>query len=230
MRKPLVLAVDDEPGILRLIRRELSDVYEVITAENGEAALEAVLNVAATHRPDLMILDLSMPEMDGLKVLQQLRAHSDIPVILLSGRNTDQDKLDGFTQGADDYLTKPFSGQELVARVGAVLRRVSYPVEQPEKVCRAGDIEIDLTRRFVLQSGRPVHLTSAEWRLLECLAEHSGSVVTNAHLLASVWGAEYKTELQLLRVVVSRLRAKLGWSPESEILKTISGHGYALLP
>jgi two-component system KDP operon response regulator KdpE len=222
---PLVLAVDDEAGILRLIKLELAaQGLRVITAPNGEEALR----LAEEQRPDIVLLDILMPEMTGLEVMRRLRERSDAPIILVTARDAEADKVSGLEQGADDYIVKPFSPDELAARIRAVVRR-SSGAAPTERVVRSGDVEIDLNRRLVTRAGEPVTLTRTEWLLLQHLAANAGKVLLNAELLTKVWGPEYRDDLQYLRVWVSRLRRKLEAEPsEPKIIITRPGIGYLL--
>jgi two-component system KDP operon response regulator KdpE len=221
--EPLVLAVDDEAGILRLIKLELSTQgFRVVTAENGESGLR----MAEEHRPDIVLLDIVMPDMTGLEVMRKLRERTNIPVILLTAKGSDADKVRGLEMGADDYLPKPFSPEELSARVRAVLRR-AVGSSGLENIVRAGDVEVDLNRRLVKRGGELVTLTRTEWMLLQHLAANSGKIMLNAELLSKVWGPEYRDDLQYLRVWVSRLRRKLEVEPSSpKLIKTFQGIGY----
>lgn len=220
---PLVMAVDDEPGILRLIKLELSTQgFRVITAESGQEALRA----AEEHRPDIALVDIVMPEMTGLELMRLLRERSPLPVILLTAKGGETDKVRGLELGADDYVAKPFSPDELSARVRAVLRRVSGGAT-PGQVVRARGVEVDLNRRLVKRDGELVSLTRTEWMLLQHLASFPGKVMLNAELLGKVWGPEYRDDLQYLRVWVSRLRKKLEDDPSHpELIKTFQGIGY----
>ena len=221
--EPLVLAVDDEAGILRLIKLELSSQgFRMITANNGEEALR----MAEEHRPDIVLLDIVMPDLTGLEVMRRLRDRSSVPVILLTAKGSDADKIRGLELGADDYLAKPFSPEELSARVRAVLRR-SIGSSSTENIVRAGDVEIDLNRRLVKRDGQLVTLTRTEWMLLQHLASHPGKIMLNVELLAKVWGPEYRDDLQYLRVWVSRLRSKLERDrSDPQLIKTFQGIGY----
>jgi two-component system KDP operon response regulator KdpE len=222
---PLVLAVDDEAGILRLIKLELAaQGLRVITAPNGEDAMR----LAEEQRPDIVLLDVLMPEMTGLEVMRRMRERSDAPIILVTARDSEADKVSGLEQGADDYIVKPFSPEELAARIRAVVRR-SSGAAPTERLVHAGDVEIDLNRRLVTRGGEPVTLTRTEWLLLQHLAANAGKVLLNAELLTKVWGPEYRDDLQYLRVWVSRLRRKLEEDPsEPQIIKTRPGIGYML--
>jgi len=223
--EPLVLAIDDEPGILRLIKLELlSQGFRVITAEGG---LEGV-RVEEAHNPDIVLLDIMMPDLGGLDVMRRLRERRDVPIILLTARGADADKVRGLELGADDYLAKPFSPDELSARVRAVLRRCAV-VEGANRQIHIGRLTIDLHRRLVLRDGKVVVLTRTEWMLLQHLASNPGRVMLNAELLSKVWGPEYRGDLQYLRVWISRLRKKIERDPATpEIIKTFQGSGYML--
>jgi len=224
---PLVLAIDDEPGILRLIKLELvAQGLRVITALSGEQGVR----MEEEHRPDIVLLDVSMPERDGYEVMRQLRDRTDIPVILLTARSTDGDKVKGLELGADDYLAKPFSPEELTARVRAVLRR-SVGKHEAEHIIEAGPVSIDLHRRLVTRFGEPVDFTRTEWRLLQQLVANPGRVMLNTELLSNIWGPEYRGDLQYLRVWVSRLRKKLEVDRSSpQLIKTYAGIGYMFMP
>jgi two-component system KDP operon response regulator KdpE len=223
--EPLVLTVDDEPGILRLLKLELTaQGFRVISATGGEEALKLV----EEQRPDIVLLDVIMPDMTGLEVMRRLREVSSVPVILITAKDTDTDKVQGLGLGADDYVVKPFNPEEVGARVAAVLRRSVGP-QNVERVLNIGDLEIDLNRRLVLRGGEVVSLTRTEWLLLQHLAANAGRVMLNAELLSKVWGPEYRDDLQYLRVWVSRLRRKLELDPANpHIIKTKQGIGYLL--
>lgn len=220
--EPLLLVVDDEAGILRLMKLELSaHGFRVITAGDGESAIA----MAEEHRPDAILLDIMMPGASGLEVMRRLRERSNVPVLLVTAKDKDTDKIRGLELGADDYIVKPFNPDELGARVRAVLRRALS--QDVERVVRAGNVEIDLTRRLVHKSGEPVALTRTEWLLLQHLAVNAGKVMLNTELLTRVWGPEYRDDLQYLRVWISRLRAKLEDTPSSpRIIRTLQGIGY----
>ncbi|HLF71209.1 MAG TPA: response regulator transcription factor [Dehalococcoidia bacterium] len=224
--EPLILAVDDEAGILRLIKLELSSQgFRVVIASNGEEALR----LAEQQRPDIVVLDILMPEMSGLEVMRRLRERTSIPVILLTAKDHDEDKVRGLELGADDYIVKPFNPEELSARVRAVLRRGFRPSAGGESIVRVGEVEIDLNRRLVKKEGEVISLTRTEWMLLQHLAANAGKVMLNTELLSKVWGPEYRDDLQYLRVWVSRLRSKLEPDPSSPtIIKTLQGIGYLL--
>jgi len=221
----LVLAVDDEAGILRLLKLELAEQgFRVITAGDGAEALR----VAEDQRPDIILLDVMMPEMTGMEAMRKLREQTDAPIIFVTARDSDKDKISGLEQGADDYIVKPFSPDELGARIRAVLRRASG-AQPTERLVRAGDVEIDLERRRVTKQGEQVDLTRTEWLLLQSLAANHGKVMMNAELLSKVWGPEYRDDVQYLRVWVSRLRAKIEANPsEPAVVVTRPGIGYML--
>jgi DNA-binding response OmpR family regulator len=223
--EPMVMAVDDEPGILRLIKLELSTQgFRVVTAGGGEEALR----VSEEHRPDIALLDIVMPEMSGLELMRRLRERSPLPIILLTAKGSESDKVRGLELGADDYLAKPFSPDELSARVRAVLRR-STGSSSPDNIVRAGDVEIDLNRRLVRRNGEILSLTRTEWMLLQHLAANAGKIMLNAELLSKVWGPEYRDDLQYLRVWVSRLRRKLeDDASDPHLIRTFQGIGYML--
>lgn len=222
---PLVLAVDDEPGILRLIKLELTPQgFRVLTAESAAEAME----VAQEYRPDIALLDIVMPDMSGLELMRELRERGDLPVILLTAKGSDTDKVRGLEMGADDYLAKPFSPDELSARVRAVLRR-AVGSTAVDNIVRIDDVEIDLNHRLVRSGGELISLTRTEWMLMQHLAANAGKVMLNAELLSKVWGPEYRNDLQYLRVWVSRLRHKLEKDPSKpRLIKTFQGIGYML--
>ncbi len=221
--EPLVLAVDDEPAILRLVRIELAaQGFRVVTTTNGPDALRLM----DEQRPDLVLLDILMEEMSGIEVMRRIRERANVPIIFLTAKGRDADKVRGLELGADDYVTKPFHPDELAARVRAVLRR-STSTSAPDNIVRAGPIEVDLTKRLVRKSGEAVAMTRTEWMLLESLAANYGKVMLNSELLSRVWGPEYRDDLQYLRVWVSRLRGKLELDPSRpQIIKTRYGIGY----
>jgi two-component system KDP operon response regulator KdpE len=221
----MVLAIDDEPGVLKLIKLALSSQgFRVITAESGEAGIR----MEEEHRPDIAVVDLVMGEMDGYEVMRRLRDRTNIPVILLTAKGSDADRVKGLELGADDYLPKPFGPDELCARVRAVLRR-SVGGPGIEQTLQCGPVSIDLHRRIVTRDGEAVTLTRTEWMLLQHLAANPGRIMLNGELLSKVWGPEYKGDLQYLRVWVSRLRKKLEADPSNpQLIKTFQGIGYML--
>ena len=221
-----VLVVDDDRQMLRAVANALNARgYVVVTAEDGSEALEA----AAEHKPDLVLLDLGLPKMDGQTVIARLRAWSKTPVIVLSVRESQEDKAAALDAGADDYLTKPFGTTELLARMRAVLRRASS--ERPDPVLRFDELEIDFHRGLVKLEGEAVHLTPTEYRLLSTMASSPGKLLTHRWLLQKVWGPGYSTESHYLRLYVRQLRQKLGDDPaHPRWITTEPGVGYRWLP
>ncbi|RAQ98433.1 DNA-binding response regulator [Thermogemmatispora tikiterensis] len=231
MRKTTILCVDDDPHLLRLVSRNLElEGYAVLTASDGEQALA----VFKEQQPDLILLDVMMPRLDGFSVCQRVREYSGVPIILLTARGQDQDKVRGLDLGADDYLTKPFSIEELLARVRAVLRRAQFSsgerVSGLRSIITVGDLTIDDTRHLVTRAGHEIALTPTEYRLLAYLAQHAGRVVTQDLLLERVWGAEYVGESHMLQVNINRLRRKLEDDPaHPRYIRTKVGVGYMLV-
>jgi two-component system KDP operon response regulator KdpE len=221
---PRVLVVDDEPQIRRSLRVALrANGYEVEEAATGEAALEQ----AATRLPELVILDLSLPDIDGVEVCRRLREWTQLPVIILSANGEDEAKVRALDEGADDYVTKPFSVLELLARMRVALRRAARASDTTAVVIRAGDVEIDLARRLVLRGGEEIHLTPTEYGVLRYLAEHAGRVVTHGQLLRSVMGPGYEDAVGSLRVYVASLRKKLeSDAAQPRVITTEPGVGY----
>lgn len=221
---PTILVIDDEPPIRRLLRAALEPQgYRVCEAENGQLGLQE----AVACRPDLVILDLGLPDMDGLKTLQQLREWSQTPVLVLSVRDREGDKVAALDQGADDYLTKPFGTAELLARLRVLLRRAPGATEDPVHV--VGPLQMDLAAHIVRVDGREVSLTATEFALLRVLVQHAGRVVTHKFLLRSVWGPAAETQSQYLRVYITHLRRKLESGMDQRLIRTETGIGYRLL-
>lgn len=227
MKKFRVLVVDDEQRILNFLSSKLrASGYEVLTAGNGAEALEQV----QAQEPDLVVLDVMMPKMDGFESLKELRAFSPVPVIILSAKGTNVDKVKGLDLGADDYLAKPFSPDELVARIEAVRRRLSPDEKRKayEKLS-LGDLTIDFKKRLVIARGEEVRLTRIEWLLLSELAQNAGSLMLYGDLLARVWGPEYRDDVQILRTWISRLRDKVESDPNNPaLIRTIPKTGYMI--
>ncbi len=220
-----VLVVDDEPQILRFLRTSLSaHGYRVLEASRAQEALTR----ATTERPDVVMLDLGLPDMDGLEVIRRLREWSNIPIIVLSVRGREDDKVAALDRGADDYLTKPFGMGELLARLRAALRhRLQSEVEEP--VFRAGGLLVDLAKRLVSVNGCEVKLTPKEYDLLRVLVVHAGKVVTHQYLLREVWGPTSVHETHYLRVYIAQLRQKIEPDPaQPHYLLTEAGVGYRL--
>jgi len=219
--------VDDEERILNFLRSKLkASGYEVFTAPNGPEALEQ----AQAQEPDLILLDVIMPKMDGFDILKELRRFSTVPVIILSARGADFDKIKGLELGADDYLPKPFNPDELVARIEAVRRRMG-PADR-DKVAESislGDVVIDFQRRTVFVNGEEKYLTRIEWLLLSELARNAGRLMFYEELLTRVWGPEYRDDIQILRTWISRLRYKLESDPKNpQLINTIPKTGYII--
>jgi two-component system, OmpR family, KDP operon response regulator KdpE len=221
-----VLIVDDEPQILRALRITLrAHTYDVIGAADGATALAA----AASGHPDLVILDLGLPDLDGVEVIRKLRAWTTVPILVLSGRMGSKEKVDALDAGADDYVTKPFSIDELLARMRAVIRRHGEPTS-PGTV-RIGQYDVDLAARVARRGDTVQHLTRTEWRLLDVLTRSPGSLVSHRELLEQVWGPTYLAETQYLRQYVAQLRRKLEDDPaRPRHLLTEPGMGYRFQP
>lgn len=201
---PRLLIVDDEPAIQRFLRTALDNgEFSLHQAENGRAALAAAVMV----RPDIILLDLGLPDMDGVEVIERIRQWSQVPIIILSVRDRETDKVRALDSGADDYLTKPFGVGELLARIRATLRRSQPPSLEP--VYRIDDLEVDLTRRRVLLEGEEIGLTPTEYEVLRLLITNAGKVLTHRQILKQLWGAAYLEQPHILRVNVSNLRHKL---------------------
>ncbi|MCE5216302.1 response regulator transcription factor [bacterium] len=219
-----ILVVDDEQAIRRFLRVTLdAQGYQVYEAETGKEALRAV----PACRPDVVILDLGLPDMEGHEVIRSLREWSPVPILVLSVREHETEKITALDAGADDYVTKPFAVGELTARLRAALRRTANTGN--EAVYAVGDLRIDLGRRQVSFAGQQIALTPTEYELLRALAQHAGRVLTHHHLLRQVWGASYEPETHLLRVNISNLRRKLEPDPSRpQYLLTEPGVGYRL--
>jgi len=227
MKKTKVLIVDDEPQILRALRAGLlAHGYDVVSAADGEEALDK----AATELPDAVILDLNLPKLSGLDVCRGLREWSSVPIIVLSVRDAERDKVAALDLGADDYLTKPFGADELLARLRVALRHAARVAGPPEPVVRAGAVTIDLARHVVKRGEDEVRLTATEYKLLAYLATNAGRVLTHTQILEHVWGPGYESETQNLRVYVSQLRRKLDPdSAQPQMITTEPGVGYRFI-
>ncbi|AUX29818.1 MULTISPECIES: response regulator [Sorangium] len=226
---PLVLLIEDEPQMRRFLRAMLAARgYRLVEAETGGEGIAQ----ATTRNPDLVLLDLGLPDMDGLEVTRRLREWSAVPIIVLSARGQEQDKIDALDGGADDYLTKPFSAGELLARLRVALRHAAHAARgaQAESAgFKVQDVEVDLARRVVLRAGEEVHLTPIEYKLLTTLIRHAGKVLTHRQLLGEVWGPAYAGQTHYLRVYMAQLRHKLERDPaRPQILITEPGVGYRL--
>ncbi|NIO69962.1 MAG: response regulator [Anaerolineae bacterium] len=222
-----ILVVDDEPRVVQLVRKVLEAVgYQVIAAASGEPAIEMV----ALEQPDLVLLDILLPhDLDGYEVCRRIREFSEVPVIMLTAKALESDVLHGFDVGADDYLTKPFSAKELVARVKAVLRRTQRPEEMVTATLTCGELEINFARRAVKVRGEKVSLTRTEYALLRQLALNANRVMLHQDLLTTVWGPEYRNDIDYLRAYIRYLRQKLEENPhEPRYILTTPGVGYML--
>jgi len=222
-----ILVVDDEPGILRAVRTVLDRRgFQVHEAETGMEALAAYKQ----QRPDLILLDLGLPDIEGLEVIRQVRATSNVPIVVLSVREAEQDKVKALDLGADDYLTKPFGIEELLARIRVALRHGLVAGDGTTAVFKTGDLEVDLEHRMVRVTGRQVHLSPTEYELLKAFVTHPNKVFTDRMLLQHVWGSEYGSEGHYLHVYMARLRKKLEQDPQNpRFLLTEPGVGYRLL-
>ncbi len=226
-RKVSVLVVDDDVRILRMMRRILElEGYQTFIASNGEATLSAL----DEQSPDLILLDIRMPDMDGYDVCRRIREFSQLPIIMVTAKDTDEEKIEGLDAGADDYVTKPFSSTELAARVRAVLRRTKFRDDNSEPTFRSNELTLDFAHHRVTLHGEEVNLTATEHRLLSYLTHNAGRVVTPDQILEKVWGEEYIGEYHLLRVSIARLRQKLGDDPKKpRFIATKIGIGYIFL-
>jgi DNA-binding response OmpR family regulator len=224
-----VLIVDDEPRYLRLLEANLrTEGYEVATAQDGVQAVD----IFSSQPIDLILLDIMMPRMDGFSTCQRIREYSNVPIIMLTAKGEEQDRVRGLDLGADDYLVKPFSATELLARVRAVLRRSQIPTETGQaRFFTHDDLKIDFARAEVWRGEQPISLSATEYRLLLQFAHNVGSILSSEDLLTGVWGPEYKNEKEILWVSIARLRQKLEEDPHSpNHIVTRSGLGYLMPP
>jgi two-component system KDP operon response regulator KdpE len=222
-----ILIADDEPAIRRAVQTNLArHGFQIGTAESGRETLERV----ATFRPDLVLLDLGLPDVDGLEVIRELRERGSTPIVVLSVRGQERDKVAALDLGADDYLTKPFGVDELLARVRVALRHVARPAAGVAPVFRSGQLTVDLEHRRVTVGGEEVSLTPTEYELLKSFIAHPDKVLTDRMLLQRVWGPEYGDEAHYLHVYVARLRKKIEEDPQNpRYLRTEPGVGYRLV-
>jgi DNA-binding response OmpR family regulator len=229
MEKARILVVDDEPRLINLVREVLTATgYEVVTTVSGEHAIE----LTALEQPDLVLLDLVLTgTIDGYRVAQRIREFSNVPIIMLTARVRESDKLHGFDVGADDYITKPFSSKELLARIQAVLKRsqsMMVKTTRSEIVC--GVLRIDLARHHVTNDGVEIHLTPTEYNLLHELATHCNQVLLHEQLLTAVWGSEYRNDIDYLRAYIRYLRQKIEIDPANpKVIVRCPGVGYMLV-
>src|SRR5215831_7067739 len=219
---PIALIIDDEVQIRRLLRVVLeAENYQVREAKTGQEALTE----AASRRPDVILLDLGLPDMEGIAVLKRLREWSEIPVLILTVRDDEQEKVSALDAGAEDYVTKPFSTPELLARLRAAQRKTRQAEEV--SVFRNGDLVVDLTAHVVTRSGREIKLTATEYALLRLLVKHPGRVLTHRHILREIWGPKSEEHRQYLRVYVTHLRQKIEPDPaKPSLIQTQPGIGY----
>ncbi len=223
-----VLLVEDDPNIVDLIRANLSvRGYDTLVCADADLALRLL----ETEAPDMVLLDLMLPDADGMELCRQIRERSAVAVIVVSARGGERDKVTALNMGADDYMTKPFSVEELLARITATLRRTRVPAtpESTALTIAAGDVVIDLGRQQVTRGGEAIHLTPTEFALLRELATNRGKLLTHAHLLRHVWGPAYQTETEYLRVYIRRLRSKLG-DDGAQLILTAPRAGYRFAP
>lgn len=218
-----ILIVDDEYAIRRFLQTILGNEFCLHIAEDGHAALAA----AATTKPDVILLDLGLPDIDGIEVIKRIREWSQVPIIILSVREREDDKVAALDAGADDYLTKPFGVSELKARIRSAVRRSSH--QTPEPVFVSGDLIVDLTKRKVVRRGKEISLTPTEYELLRVLVTHSDKVITHSQILKQVWGITYLEQPQVLRVNICNLRRKIEENPsDPRHIFTEPGIGYRL--
>jgi two-component system KDP operon response regulator KdpE len=225
-----ILVIDDEPDVIESVRLGFTLQWrevDVIGAAMGEQGLDAVEN----EHPDLVLLDIGLPDVDGFEVLRQIRAFSDVPVVMLTAHDDSMDKVKGLELGADDYVTKPFNHLELMARVKAVLRRLEMPAPSSRAPSfRSGDLEVDFARQEARLEGERLDLTPTEYKLLYHLVRNAGHILPHGTLLAKVWGRDYVDEVDYIRVYVRRLREKLGDEPDHpRYIRTERGLGYRFL-
>lgn len=223
-KDPLILLIDDEPQILRALKTILgAGRFRVISAVTGEQGIA----LAASQIPDIIILDLTLPDMDGIQVTEQIREWSAVPIIVLSVRDGEHDKVAALDKGADDYLTKPFNIEELLARIRVALRHSSQSIGNKETVIKAGPLSIDLARHITTINSEEIKLTATEFKLLSYLAAHADRVLTHQAILVHVWGFEESDHIEYLRVYIGQLRRKIEIDPDDpQVLVTDPGIGY----
>jgi two-component system KDP operon response regulator KdpE len=223
-KDPLILIIDDEPQILRALKTILgANHFRVSAATSGEQGL----SYAVAQSPEVIILDLTLPDMDGIQVCEQIREWSRVPIIVLSVRDSEKDKVAALDKGADDYLTKPFGIEELLARIRVALRHSEQSVGNKQSVIKAGTVTIDLARHIVLRGSEEIRVTATEFKLLAYLAAHADRVLTHQAILTYVWGFAESDHVEYLRVYIGQLRKKIETDPEApQILLTEPGIGY----
>jgi len=224
---PKILIVDDEPAIRRAVRTNLvGHGYAVEEAENGRAAVEMLLS----SNVDLILLDLGLPDAEGLEVIREIRTYAQTPIVVLSVRDAERDKVAALDGGADDYLTKPFGANELLARIRVALRHAGRGPDSLGVVLTAGDLSLDVDKRRVTRAGREIHMTPTEYELLNVFMSHPGKVLTDRMLLRAVWGPSYGAEAHYLHVYVARLRKKIERDgQQARYVKTEPGVGYRFM-
>ena len=227
MNKPLILVVEDDSTVRNLITTTLkSNDYRYVTAANGEAAIMA----ATTQQPDIVFLDLGLPDLDGVEIIRRIRTWSQMPIIVISARSEDSDKVSALDAGADDYLTKPFSVTELLARLRVAQRRISSSAAKPEdSVFRNGNLTIDYGAGCAFLKGEALKLTPTEYKLLCLLAKDVGKVLTHTYLTDKIWGSSWDSDMASLRVHMATLRKKLEKNQDTQYIQTHIGIGYLML-
>ncbi|MBE0699184.1 MAG: response regulator [Anaerolineaceae bacterium] len=223
-KDPLILLIDDEPQILRALKTILSaNHFRIVSATTGEQGIA----LAVAQAPDVIILDLTLPDIDGITICEQIREWSRIPIIILSVRDNEKDKVAALDKGADDYLTKPFGIEELLARIRVALRHSAQSIGNTQSVIKAGHIQIDLARHIVLRNEEEIRVTATEFKMLAYMAAHNNRVLTHRAILTHVWGSADMDRVEYLRVYIGQLRKKLELNPdEPQILLTEPGVGY----
>lgn len=224
LQKSLIIVVDDDPGILKLVSLNLQlEGFRVVTAADGKEAVQLVHD----EQPALVLLDIMMPVMDGFQACERIREFSEVPIIMLTAKGGIEDVVRGLDTGADDYVVKPFSINELVARVKAVLHRTKFPQEMPQPSFASGDLNIDFAQHQVKIGDSEIVLPPTEYRILCLLARNAGRVITHEQLLTEVWGREYRGDTHILQVAIARLRKRLGDDPGNpKYIATRPGIGY----
>ena len=230
MNKPLILVVEDDPSVKNLITTTLkAHDYRFLSTANGQGAIMD----ASSHNPDIILLDLGLPDMDGVEVIQRIRTWSNVPIIVISARSEDTDKIDALDAGADDYLTKPFSVEELLARLRVTQRRLAMMQSEPSAdsaVFQNGSLKIDYAAGCAYLDGRELHLTPIEYKLLCLLAQNVGKVLTHTYITQKIWGNSWENNIASLRVFMATLRRKLEATPGSpQYIQTHIGVGYRML-
>ena len=230
MNKPLILVVEDDTSVRNLITTTLkTNDYRYLSAGNGEAAIME----ASSHNPDIVLLDLGLPDMDGVQVIQKIRSWSNLPIIVISARSEDTDKIEALDAGADDYLTKPFSVEELLARLRVTQRRLAFMTEQVAasgSVFVNGKLRVDYAGGCAFLDGQELHLTPIEFKLLGLLSTHAGKVLTHTFITQNIWGRSWDNDVASLRVFMATLRKKLEAGPDSpQYIQTHIGVGYRMM-